>query len=487
MTTIPSTSSTSSPDAARDELDAFARFCARTLTTEAARSFVLEDFQRTFLQDYFAGSRELVVLLPKKNGKSSVLGALSLYHLLTTPFAEVVVVAASRDQAGILLRQVVGFIRRSNSLTARLTVKQREIVNERLGGRIRILASDSDTVDGQLPTLVIVDELHRHRTPALYGILRDGLGPRGGRMVTISTSGDDEGSPLGQLRTRAHAMPGGERHGAHLRVSDEHFSFHEWALQPDADVDDLAVVLEANPASWIDAAELRRRRTPSMRPWSWKRFTCGIWVSGENSAISDVEWRACARLGLEISGGVRGVFCGVDLGWKHDSTAIVPVWRPPGEDIVQVHTPTIIVPPGDGTSTPVDDVFAACEEFADRWPTATFVIDPAADGEHLAQRLDAELPNVTVATMSQKHGPMCLAASRLSEAIAAGRLEHPDDEVLNQHVMAAAARSVGEQWRFSKQRGKTALIDGVIALAMAHSALLGEDQRPTYSRQAWQT
>ncbi len=208
-------------------------------------------------------------------------------------------------------------------------------------------------------------------------------------------------------------------------------------------------------------------------------------MAGENAAISDKEWRACADPGLEIPAGVRGVFVGIDLGWKHDCTALVPVWRPERETVVQVHPPVILTPPGDGTSLAVEDVFAPLEEWADRWPGVTFVLDPAADGEHLAQRLDAELTNVTVATHSQKHGPMCLAASRLSEAIAARRLVHPDDPELNSHVLTAAARSVGEQWRFAKQRGRQAPIDAVIALAMAHSMLIGEDQKPAYGRAQW--
>jgi phage terminase large subunit-like protein len=480
--TTPSPRLTSSPADAPAELDSFARFCERNLTAEDSRPFILEPFERTFLAEHFEGISETVVLAPKKQGKSSTLAALSTYHLLTVPFGEVAVVAASRDQAGNLLRLAQGFIRRSPALQKRLRVKQREIVNDELGGRVRVLASDVDTFDGWLGTLGLVDELGRHRSPELYGLIREGIGPRNGQMVTISTAGDDESSPLGRLRSAAYAMPGLVRDGAHRHVRDEFLSFHEWALDPDADTDDLDLVLTANPASWIDRDELRRRRTASMRSWQWKRFSCGIWVAGENAAISDKEWRACARPGLEIPAGVRDVFVGIDLGWKHDRTALVPVWRPPGEEVVHVHRPIILTPPGDGTSIPVDDVFDPLEEWADRWPGVTFVLDPAADGEHLAQRLDAELTNVTVSTHSQKHTPMCLAASRLSEAISAGRIAHPDDGELNSHVLSAAAKSVGEQWRFAKQRGKDQPIDGVIALAMGLSALIGGEQKPKYRR-----
>jgi phage terminase large subunit-like protein len=142
-------------DAVPADLEAFVRFCKQNLTTEDGAPLVIEPFQESILGDYFAGCREVVVLVGKKNGKSSLLGAVSLFHLLTQPYAEVVVVAASRDQAGVLLRQVVGYVRRSPGLKQRLKVVQREVRNDDLGGRIRVLASDSDTVDGQLPTLVL--------------------------------------------------------------------------------------------------------------------------------------------------------------------------------------------------------------------------------------------------------------------------------------------------------------------------------------------
>jgi phage terminase large subunit-like protein len=104
-------------------------------------------------------------LLPKKNGKSTLLAALALFHLITTPDAECVVGAASRDQATILYDQAAGFVRRSPGLDERVHVKRgyREI-QSRATRRIRVLAADVDTADGVIPTLALVDELHRHKS-----------------------------------------------------------------------------------------------------------------------------------------------------------------------------------------------------------------------------------------------------------------------------------------------------------------------------------
>jgi phage terminase large subunit-like protein len=288
--------STSSRPVEPAELDDFAAFCGE-LTLENKQPMELHAFERRMLADYFAGATETLILISKKNGKTTLMAALALYHLVVTEDAECVIAAASRDQAQIMLRQARGFIRRSPDLQRLMAVKQREITSLVDEGRVRVLASDEDTADGVIPTLAIVDELHRHKSSALYGVFRDGLGPRDGRMLTISTAGDDEDSPLGQMRAAAYTLPVFEREASYryARSADGGYVMHEWALEPDEDRDDMEVVKRANPAPWQTPKRLRERReSPSMKPWQWARFACGVWLQGENRAIGPVEWGACA-------------------------------------------------------------------------------------------------------------------------------------------------------------------------------------------------
>jgi phage terminase large subunit-like protein len=317
------------------DLDRFAKFCRDVLTTEDGTRLELEPFQRTMFSDLFAGVRETVILIPKKNGKSTALGALALFHLITTPDAECVIAAASRDQAAIMLRQAQGFIRRSPSLRLRLQVKQREIVHLRHGGRVRVLASDVDTADGVIPTLALVDELHRHKSSELYGVFLDGLGPREGQIVTISTAGASHDTPLGELRRNAYAFPGIVRDGAYRYVRADAFAMHEWALEPDEPwtyTDDdpekarrkaLANVKLANPASWQTVAVLRERHdSPSMTPGQWARFACGIWDLGSDPAFDGRTWDSLAKLDEQPAAG-RKITAGFDGARRRDGTAIV--------------------------------------------------------------------------------------------------------------------------------------------------------------------
>ena len=85
-----------------DELGCFCRFAEHHLRLEDGRPLIVEGFQKKMLSDYFNGATETIILTPKKQGKSTLTASVALFHLVTTPDAECVVVAASREQAGIL-------------------------------------------------------------------------------------------------------------------------------------------------------------------------------------------------------------------------------------------------------------------------------------------------------------------------------------------------------------------------------------------------
>jgi hypothetical protein len=54
--------------------------------------------------------RELLVLLPRGNGKSRLIGTMAVYHLLTTEKPAVYLAAASRDQARVVFEYARGAV-----------------------------------------------------------------------------------------------------------------------------------------------------------------------------------------------------------------------------------------------------------------------------------------------------------------------------------------------------------------------------------------
>jgi phage terminase large subunit-like protein len=416
------------------------------------------------------GIRETLVIIPKGNAKTTLLSGIALYHLLFVPDASVPIGAASREQAGILFRQASGFIRRNPQLAQYLKVQDgyRRILNTVKGGVLQVYASDADTGDGVIPTLALIDELHRHKNDGLYGVWRDGLGKRGGQIVTISTAGDDEESPLGQMRAAALQLPGVRRRGAHTVARSSDFVMHEWALAKGDDVDDLKLVKTANPLAAVTIEELRKRHdSPSMTPWQWARFACGVWMNGEESWIDPADWDAC-RGTVELEAG-QDAFVGVDVGHKKDSTALAIV----GWVDDKLHVRVKIMTPTDGQPNAAADARREIGELNDAYRLVEVPYDPWHFSESAEMLADRGVPMVE---FPQTDGRMAPASEALYELIRAGRLVHDGDPELRRQVLAAVPARTERGVKISKRKSKRR-IDAAVALAMAaHRAIHGRNQ-----------
>lgn len=461
-------------------LDAFAEFCS-TLTLENGKPMELEPFQRSMLAEHFAGAAETVIVISKKNGKTTLLGALALFHLEHVAEAEVVIGASSRDQARILFKQAAGLVHRSG-LDDRFDVKggyaEIRLGNgRREGPRIRVLAADANTADGVIPTLALVDELHRHPSAELYGIFRDGLGPRDGQMVTISTAGASLRSPLGMLRDKAHRLASFRRDHETMRnfaaSEDGGFVFHEWCLDAGDDVDDLDLVLHANPASWQTVDALRRRHdSPSMTPWQWRRFACGVWTEGEEPWILPKAWDDLADADAVIPDGAR-VWLGVDVGVRHDSTAIVIAAHHGDGLIVQAK----ILEPSAGKSLPLEQVENTIRDLYQTYDVVEVAFDPWSFRRSAELLTDSGLPMVEFPQAPER---MANASANLYRLIECRELHHDGDPAFRAHVLAGVTKETERGWRLVKDPKLSRPIDALIALAMVAFVAYAEKPEPVY-------
>lgn len=456
--------STSSPNGVKAALASFVTFCSE-LKIEDGSPFVLHDFQQRIVWDYFDGVTELVIIIPKKNGKTTLLAALALYHLLVTPNAECIVVAASREQAEIILRQARMFIRQSPSLQRVMRVLQRSILSELDEGRIRVLSSDEDTADGTIPTLAIVDELHRHKTAELYGVLRDGLTPRNGQIITISTAGAAFDSPLGRMRQRAHEMEGFTREGTHNYVRRGPLAFHEYCLQPEDDISNMAVVKTANPAPWQTEEALRERyESEEETPWQFLRFACGIWTEGEEPWIDPPTWDKLPE-GTPEPG--EGVWLGVDIGNIGEPSAVVIASKRDGHLFIEARTLT-------------DPDLEAVEEeirgIRRDYRVASCAFDPRMFPRS-AEMLEKE--GLLMLEFPQTAERMGKASATLWRLIERQELHHSADKVLRSHVLAGVVKQDQRGWRLAKDPRTRRPVAALVALAMAVQ-IASDDGPKTY-------
>ena len=409
------------------------------------------------------------MLIPKKNGKTTLLAALALYHVMTTPDADVVVGASSREQASLLYEQAVGFVRRSTGLQSRFDPKRgfKEIRSTADAGKIRVLAADVDHADGVIPTLALVDELGRHKKPDLYGVFRDGLGPRDGQLVGISTAGEHEGTPLGVIRQAARKLPA-TREGKYLyaRAEDDAFALHEWALEDEDDVHDMELVKQVNPASWMTTKLLKQRHdSPSMMSWQWARLACGIWLSADLRWMQASDWFD-NEVEQELELGDR-IALGFDGARYHDATALVAcriedgllqvidVWEHPGG--------------GDEWEVPEGAVDAAVARAMDDYKVVRGYFDPPL-WQSEVDGWAREYGETAAMKYWTNRARFMNAVERFRTDHASSKIKHVADERLTRHVLSAQLREVRNGYVLTKGRKWDEMIDAAIACVLAYEA-----------------
>jgi phage terminase large subunit-like protein len=482
--------STMSPrSASRPEpfsVEHFARYC-HGLRLDNGERFVLEGFQEQVAADVFAGFSEVWKIVPEGNGKTTFMSALALYHGDYTESAFVPIGASSREQAEILYRQAEGFVFRTPGLRERFKCQEgyRRIKCLRTGGRIQVYAADDRTADGIIPTLALLDELHRHRNLRLYRTWRGKLLKRAGQIVTISTAGE----PGGEFEdTRAIIRRTALEvtvEGCHTRAVGDDIVLHDWAVPKTSQATDMDMVAAANPLASLTAEVLRRKRdSPTMTPEHWLRFVCNLATSLDGNGVLPEDWDALAEPGLEVDPESEG-FGIIDLGWKIDTTGIgVLLWC---SDERRVVTDTLVLEP------PVDEaqIVEAILDREDRWPRLRgWVMDPNAGAQQMAQLLEKgehplqverESGPIEFVAHSQDNAPMSQGAARIDEAIRNRWLVHDGDRKLRSHVLNAVRKATGpEKYRFDRPRDaqgekrKRYPIDLFTALIMGHNVAVDE-------------
>jgi phage terminase large subunit-like protein len=453
----------------------FRSWCSE-LTLDNGEPFLLEPFQESFVDDVFAGTPECWLVVPEGCGKSTLIAALVLYHLEFHPSADAVWAASSRDQAQVGYRCAAGFVARSERLGAMFTCLagyRRIRMGAEGGPRLQIFSADERTGDGVLPTLCVLDELHRQKGLGLYRTWSGKLGKRKGQIVVISTAGapDSEFEVARVAIRQASVTVERSADGTFVRSCGPQVVMHEWSVPEGGDTENIELVAKANPLSTITVTTLRAKRSsPTMTDAHWRRHTCNLPTRASVSAIIESEWDA-AETSDRIPEGVP-IWLGVDVGWRQDATALVPLWWKHGSARL-LGAAVVLQPPGDGTSLSVDRVKAALLEVHARNPIQTTVMDTyqAMDvADWIETRIGCEV------VQFKQSLTMHVAAYRSFMAgLRERKLWHSGDRVLRRHTLNAVERVLPQgdscfarpsSSRQGDQSGRA--IDALVAATMVH-------------------
>lgn len=456
-------------------------YCRHTKGRWAGQAVVLEEWQREFLEEAFRLDargrrvyRNVLLGIPRKNGKSTLAAALSLYMAGADgePGAEVVMAAGSRDQAAMVFDQARAFVDGNAELGAYFDA-QRYVILGPGGSVIKRIAADGKLQHGLNPSAVVVDETHSLMTPRqeeLWNALTTASGARDQPLtLSITTAGFDKGTVLGRLYDSAVRMASVERRPALTIARDESTGFLMWwyGLRDEDDVDDQDLWMAANPASWITVEQLQQQReSPTVDELVWQRLHLNRWTKTRDAWLPAGLWESL-RSGDDIPDGAE-VVVAADVALVNDSTAIAvahrledgrvavraKVWAARDDAVAHV-----ILPGGRVDLEVIEDHI---RELAQRYQVRELVYDPRFF-ERSAQTLSDE--GMVVAPIDQSSRRMLEAYAALYQACRESRLCHDGDEVLARHVESVQGVMTDRGWKISRQRLQR--IDAAVAVAMA--------------------
>ncbi|ANZ45463.1 terminase large subunit [Cloacibacillus porcorum] len=177
------------------------RYCKHSKGAAGGGAFKLELWQRALVSALFGfihkidGTRkyrEMVLIVARKNGKSTLGSAIALYMLLADgeKGPEVVSAATMREQAKIIWGEAKRMVKKSPQLSARCRCLVGEIDCDFNDGVFKPLSSESNSLDGLNLHCALIDELHAIADKNLYDVLIDGMSAREQPLsVIVSTAG----------------------------------------------------------------------------------------------------------------------------------------------------------------------------------------------------------------------------------------------------------------------------------------------------------
>lgn len=299
----------------------------------------LAPFQREFIAatyDNPASTRRAYLSVSRKNGKSGLVAALLLAHLVgpeAKQNAQLVSGAMSREQAALVFNLAAKMVQLSPRLTklVRIVPSGKRLIGLPLNTEFRALAAEGRTAHGLSPVLAILDEVGQVRGPQsdfVDAIVTSQGAHADPLLLVISTQAASDADLLSVWLDDAEAS------------NDPRIVSHVYTAPEGCDLLDESAWQAANPALGIfrsrdDLAEQMKQaqRMPSAENMA-RNLLLNQRVSTESPFVSPDVWKANAGEVLPFDG---PVYAGLDLSARTDLTAFVLVGQVNGVWQVQPH------------------------------------------------------------------------------------------------------------------------------------------------------
>jgi phage terminase large subunit-like protein len=267
--------------------------------------------------------RRAILSIARKNGKSALIAALALSHLVgpaVIPNGEIYSAANDHEQAGIIYKFARQMVEREPELMARLDLipSTKTMIDRPSGSVYRAVSSEASTKHGYSPSVVIYDELAQSKSRNLYDAFDTAFGARIEPLfIAISTQSNDPEHILSKLIDDG------------VLGLDPSIICHLYCADEGCALDDEKQWAKANPALGVfrdreDLATAIRKaiRMPAEEP-KVRNLFLNQRVSPLAPLVSRAEWLDCIGPAEFVAG--EEVYLGLDLASVIDLAALVMV------------------------------------------------------------------------------------------------------------------------------------------------------------------
>jgi phage terminase large subunit-like protein len=421
----------------------------------------LAPFQTDWLEEILAdGVSSAVMSCPRGQGKSTLLAGLAVWATFdeSDSGAPQVPIIATRTQQAI--RSVYGVA--ASMVKAEPELFDRSLIYTAIGtNRIEVagtegscfpMANNTDGLQGLDPSLAVIDEIGFQDLETWDSLLLASGKRVRSLVVGIGTPGLDRSNALYQLR-QAWLEHGGDLPG---------FRYTEFAAPEGCDIHNEAMWELANPALAAgyqnrDALRSAVRISPKSH---FQIFHLGQWVDGTESWLASDGGRIWDGLAdrYELVPGAR-TWCGVDIGLKRDSTAVVTAQRRPDG---RLHAQCRIWLPRPDESVDLTGIMQHLRELDQRYDVEAFAYDPRLFEVPAGMLTDEGLSMIEFPQSLERMSP---AFGALLEAIMRGELSHDGDVAFTTQILNGVPRYSERGFTLQKNRSR-GKIDAAYALAM---------------------
>ena len=484
------------------------KFCVLTsddFSGKAGRPLSLLPWQQALINTLYGWRKQDGTLrfsrcfcyLPRRQGKSVLVSALSVFTALTQQRAEVYILASTQKQAGVVFDRARDFIASSPALAKRLWsrphIKQidEKVKGKGQGSKITILSSEKHGKSGTASSLVVGDEFcewPNYSARTVYDRLYDSGADRPNSLQIFISTPQFDWSHIGREKYLdcKRILDGDSEDTTTLPIIYE---------APDNWREDLPKALEVCcpslnltvPLSYY-LGQWQAIEGKPLEEFRFETMCMGRWVGSPEQWLPSSMWASCTSRQPESKLYGKPAIIGIDYARRYDLCAYVVVVEDNG---IYWVLPRFFIPREVAQQKVEQDNVPYVGWSTDRnnclYLTDGNVVDPAFMRERIKadsalfriqevrfdpygmeeSRQVLEADGYTCVQVSQTITMMSPGFSRIESLVREQKLRHPDNPILNWNVQNCRPKINKDDRLMVEKISDIQRIDGVDAMAIA--------------------